>query len=159
MAFDKVVRECAVRNLYLAGTNDQALLYLNSRLKCRKTFVEWDKTLMGPIHDKLGVEQGGVNSDRIYKLCNNVLLSTAQKSELGVDLGSVVVSSIGQADDTALVSDCLIKLYGLLHLATNYCQKYHVQLVAEKTKLLAFTPSSLSLQVAFKSFILGWTEN
>ena len=59
-AFDKVVRECAVRNLYLAGTNDQALLYLNSRLKCRKTFVEWDKTLMGPIHDKLGVEQGGV---------------------------------------------------------------------------------------------------
>ena len=71
LAFDKVVRECAVRNLYLAGTNDQALLYLNSRLKCRKTFVEWDKTLMRPIHDKLGVEQGGVNS-------HNVLLSTPQ---------------------------------------------------------------------------------
>ena len=58
-AFDKVVRECAVRNAYLAGTSDQALLYLNSRLQSRKTFVEWDKVLMGPILDKLGVEQGG----------------------------------------------------------------------------------------------------
>ena len=38
-------------------------------------------------------------------------LSTAQESGLGVDLGSVIVSSIGQADETLLISDCLIKLY------------------------------------------------
>ena len=95
-AFDKIVRECAVRNAYLAGTTDKALLYINHRLENRKTFVEWDKVLMGPILDKLGVEQGGVNSDKIYKLCNNVQLSTAQKSGLGLDLGSVLVSAIGQ---------------------------------------------------------------
>ena len=65
---------------------------------------------MGPIHDTIGVEQGGVNSDRIYKLCNNVQLNVAQKSALGVDMGDVVVSSIGQADDTALVSNFLTKL-------------------------------------------------
>ena len=75
---------------------------------------------MGPIHDTLGVEQGGVNSDKIYKLCNNVQLSTAQQSRLGVDLGSVVVSAIGLADDTALVSDSLSKLAGLLHLTMEY---------------------------------------
>ena len=146
-AFDKVVRECAVRNAYLAGTTDQALLYLNSRLENRKTFVEWEKVLMGPIVDKLGVEQGGVNSDRIYKLCNNFQLSTAQRSGLGVNLGSVTVSSIGQADDTALLSDCLIKLYCLLYLAVQYCQQYHVELVPEKTKLLAFAPKSQSTLV------------
>ena len=71
----------------------------------------------------IGVEQGGVNSDRIYKLCNNVQLTTAQKSSLGVHMGDVVVSSIGQADDTALVSNCLLKLSGLLQLAVEYCQK------------------------------------
>ena len=59
-----------------------------------------------------------------------------------MNLGSVTVSAIGQADDTALVSDCLIKMYGLLHLAVEYCEKYHVELVADKTKLLAFVPSS-----------------
>ena len=146
-AFDKVVRQCAVRNAYLAGTTDQALLYINSRLENRKTFVEWDKVLMGPILDKLGVEQGGVNSGEIYKLCNNVQLSTAQRSGLGVDLGSVTVSAIGQADDTGLISDCLIKLYCLLYLAVQYCQQYHVELVPEKTKLLAFVPKSQSNMV------------
>ena len=58
-AFDKVVRECAVRNAYLAGTTGQGLLYINSTLENRKTFVEWDKVLMGPIGDLVGVEQGG----------------------------------------------------------------------------------------------------
>ena len=77
------------------------------------------KVLMGPILDKLGVEQGGVNSGEIYKLCNNVQLSTAQRSGLGVNLGSVTVSSIGQAD----------------------------KLVPEKTKLLAFVHKSQSNMV------------
>ena len=47
---------------------------------------------------------------------------------LGVNMGEVVVSSIGQADDTALVSNCLLKLAGLLQLAVEYCQDYHVEL-------------------------------
>ena len=46
----------------------------------RQTFVEWDKCLMGPINDKLGVEQGGCLSDRLYKLTNNEQLSMAQDS-------------------------------------------------------------------------------
>ena len=95
---------------------------------------------MGPINDLIGVEQGGVNSDRVYKLCNNIQLNTAQRSQLGVDMDGVVVSSIGQADDTAQVANCLTKLAGLLHLAEEYCQSYHVELVPEKTKLLAFHP-------------------
>ena len=142
-AFDKVVHECAVRNAYLAGTQDQGLLYLDSRLRSRKTYVEWNKVLMGPINDTIGVEQGGVNSDRIYKMCNNVQLSTAQASGLGVDMGDQIISCIGQADDIALVSNNLTKLAGLLQLSIEYCNDYHVELVAEKTKLLVFSPSGL----------------
>ena len=56
----------------------------------------------------------------------------------------MVVSFIGQADDTGLVSDCLVKLFCLLYLAIQYCEKYHVELVPEKTKLLAFAPKSQS---------------
>ena len=141
-AFDKIVRQCAIRSAYLAGSQDQGLLYLDSRLASRKTYPEWDKTLMGPIHDLLGLEQGGVNSDKIYKLCNNNQLTTAQLSGLGVDCKSVTVSSIGQADDTILISDCIVKLLGLVYLATEYCATFHVTLVPEKTKLLAFSPST-----------------
>ena len=94
---------------------------------------------MGPIHDSLGLEQGGCNSDRIYKLCNNNQLSTAQLSQLGIDCGPAVISSIGLADDTVILSDCIYKLYGLVQLAEDYCKLYHVTLVPEKTKLLAFS--------------------
>ena len=52
-AFDKVVHECAVRNAYLAGTTDQGLIYLDSRLRNRKTYIEWNKVLMGPIDDSI----------------------------------------------------------------------------------------------------------
>ena len=146
-AYDKVVKECAVKNAYLAGSKGHGLLYIDARLGNRKTFIEWDKVLMGPIEDTLGVEQGGVNSDKIYKLCNNFQLSTAQMSSLGVDLVSNVVSAIGLADDTVLLSDSLSKLSGLLHLTVEYCKQYHVELVPEKTKLLSFFPNNQELQV------------
>ena len=45
-------------------------------------------------------------------------------------MGAVTVSAIEQADETALVSDCFIKLHGLLHHAVEYCEKYHAELVA-----------------------------
>ena len=85
-AFDTVVIEYLVRFLFLAGVQGDVLLYLNQRLINRKTYVDWDKTLMGPIFDEHGVEQGGINSSDFYKLYNNDLLKTLQES--GVDMVS-----------------------------------------------------------------------
>ena len=108
---------------------------------------------MGPINDMIGVEQGGVNSDKLYKLCNNIQLSTAESSGLGAVMGSTVLSSIGLADDTALLSNCFSKLSCLLHLTKEYCNNYHVELVPEKTKLLVFHPPNMSLQVYHQMFL------
>ena len=107
---------------------------------------------MGPICDKLGLEQGGKSSDKFYRLCNNSQLSVAQHSGLGVtiggDGGNVVpggddglgthVAAIGQADDVALISSSIHNLRHLVKLTMDYCKQYHVTLVPEKTKLLAF---------------------
>ena len=139
-AFDKILREFIVKNAFLAGSRGQGLVYLADRLENRQTFVEWDKTLMGPILDRLGVEQGGVLSDRKYKLANNEQHSVAQASSLGLEMGDIDVGSIGLADDTCLLSDCIFKLQNLLQLTIDYCRKYHVELVPEKTKLLCFSP-------------------
>ena len=142
-AFDKILAEFIIKNAFLAGSRGQGLLYLADRLKNRKTFVEWNKCLMGPIQDLLGVEQGGCLSDRLYKLANNEQLTAAQDSHLGLQMGPVVISAIGQADDSCLVSDCVFKLQHLLQLTVDYCQKYHVELVPEKTKLLCFSPKGM----------------
>ena len=46
----------------------------------------------------------------------------------------------GQADDVCLVSDDPHRLQCLLQLALEYASEYHVEMVAEKTKLLCFSP-------------------
>ena len=86
-AFDVVVRQNAILAAYNAGTKDQGLFYLDARMGNRQTFPQWGTTIMGPITDKLGLEQGAVNSDRLYKLCNNSQLQEAQDSGLGIDIG------------------------------------------------------------------------
>ena len=152
-AFDKVIIQCAIKAAYLAGTKDQGLLYLLNRLSNRLTFPEWERVIMGPIVDLLGLEQGNVLSDMLYKLCNNNQLSTAQYSKLGIDFEAAVVSAIGQADDTVLLSDCIFKLFGLVHLAEEYCSAFHVELVPEKTKLLGFSPAGKDYSVFFSEIV------
>ena len=148
-AFDKIIREFCIKSAYLAGSTGQGLIYLDNRMKHRQTYVEWDKVLMGPISDKLGVEQGGCNSDRIYKLANNKELILTQNSMLGLHMGPIHCASIGQADDVALLSDDLHRLQCILHLAMEYAEEYHVEMVPEKTKLLCFTPRGQELQAYF----------
>ena len=159
-AFDLVIIEHAIRCAWNAGTQDQGLVYLDKRLRNRLTFVEWEKQIMGPIADTLGVEQGGRPSDRVYRLVNNEQLDTAHRSELGIDLGLVpapsgglvrqVLSSVGQADDVGLLSSSLLNLTCLLHLTKMYCNKYQVQLVGAKTKLLVFNTKDSVHQTALE---------
>ena len=67
------------------------------------TLCVFNKVVAGPINDKLGLEQGGFASSDFYKLYNNPLLSQAQDSKFGVDMGPVNVSAVGQADDCVLL--------------------------------------------------------
>ena len=53
-AYDRVVIEHAVRCAYLAGTQDEGLIYLDSRLRNRQTYIEWDKEMLSPIMDTQG---------------------------------------------------------------------------------------------------------
>ena len=76
-------------------------------------------------------------------MANNEQLRVAQKSRQGLDMDGIFVSAIGQADDSCLVSNCVFKLQNLLQLTVEYCTKYHVELVPEKTKLLCFTPKGM----------------
>ena len=138
-AFDRVIKEILIRRLFLAGTDGHDLLYLDQRLGNRQTFCEFDKKLMGPIYDTRGLEQGGLSSSDKYKVYNNEQSDTAQRSELGVSVFDQIISAIALADDTVLVSDNIIHLKLLLFLTTQYCNKYGVKLVPDKTKLVAFS--------------------
>ena len=148
-AFDFVIIPYLVRQLYLSGMNEQAVTYMENRLLKRSTILEFDKTLVGPLHDERGLEQGGVSSSDCYKLYNNELLETCQRSSLGVDMGELVVSAVGQADDTALLSNDINQLKHILQLCLDYCEKYNVELSTSKTKLLKFSPPRRTIIVPY----------
>ena len=141
-AFDLALKEFIINNIFHFGIRDQGLLLIDQRLANRRTVCEWNKILMGPIQDQCGVEQGGINSSDFYKIYNNEQLDLAQSSEFGVELGPVVISSIGQADDVALLANNLHALQGLVDLTQYYCKKYCVSLSTEKTKLQVYSPSN-----------------
>ena len=107
-AFDRVIREILIRNLYLAGTNDQKLIYLDERLKNRHTYCEFEKVMMGPILDTRGLEQGGMSSSDMYKLYNNEQAIVAQSSCLSVPVYDQIVSCISLADDAVLLQTVLL---------------------------------------------------
>ena len=153
IAFDLILRENIIVNAFKAGTQDQGLLYLNNRLANRLTYCEWDKQMMGPIRDLLGVEQGGINSDRLYKLANNEQIKVAQRTQVGITMFNTVVSCIGQADDTALISNSIHNLQNLLLLTMEYCKQYNVTLVPDKTKLLVFCPPGSEMEVDYAKII------
>ena len=62
---------------------------------------------------------------------------------------SLVVSGVGQADDTVLISNDIDKLNLLLQLALAYCQKFNVQLSSSKTKLLVIHPTRCPIFVPY----------
>ena len=96
-AFDRVLKEILIRNLFTAGTNDQRLLYIDKRISNRRTFCEFDRNMMGPIFDIRGLEQIGISSSDEHKLYNNEQAVSSQLSMLGVQLRVDTVSCISLA--------------------------------------------------------------
>ena len=118
-AFDLTIREIIIRHLHFAGTTGQRLLYVDTRLKHRKTFREWERKILGPIIDEQGFEQGGISSGNLYTIYNSERLTAAYEANLGVNVGPVQVSSFGQADDVVLLSHDVFFLSHLLRLTLD----------------------------------------
>ena len=128
-AFDRVIKEILLRNMFIAGTTGHNLLYFDQRLSNRETCCDYNNELMGPIVDLRGLEQGGISSSDEYKLFNNEQAYYAQLSSLGVSLGNQTVSCISLADDAVLLASTITDLKNLLFLTISYCTKYDVKLV------------------------------
>ena len=91
-----------------------------------------------------------MNSSDFYKIYAKEQLHNAQKSELGIKLGeNVIISAIGQADDTALVSNNLNNIQYLLSITENFCKRFNVKICADKTKLLVYHTKDLVSKVKY----------
>ena len=141
-AFDVVQREILVQRLFHVQGASQLLIHIDNRLAHRQTVLDWNGNLMGPILDEQGLEQGGSNSSEYYKIYSRDQLNLAQNSQLGLQIGNLSISSIGQADDTILVATDIYSLFYELELTKIFCQTNMIELSPDKTKLQCFSSSS-----------------
>ena len=95
---------------------------------------------MGPICDERGVEQGGVISSDQFQLVNREELVATNSAGLGLNMGGISLSSIGVADDVALVSPNPHALQSLLNISQVLTSSRCMINVPEKKKLLAYAP-------------------
>ena len=59
------------------------------------------------------------------------------------------MSGIGQADDVGLTSNDIFALLHLLQLSLQYCERHHVTLRADKTKLQVFSNSKTEMEAYY----------
>ena len=76
--------------------------------------------------------KSGIPSGDFYKPYNNEQFKTAQISNQGVDIGSCIISALGQADDALLSSNMIDTLKNFPDLTSAYCLKFNVTLCPEK---------------------------
>ena len=152
-AFYRCLRQILCEELYKAGVDRSAICFMDNRLASKRTVYEWDRVMMGPAEDTTGFEQGGINSSDYYKLYNNEQLITAQSSLLGADIGSSVISAVGQADDVLLMSNDIYNLHLLVMMTEEYCKKFRVKLEPKKTRLLGYCTgySELCVKLAIRA--------
>ena len=103
---------------------------------------------MGPIFDEQGLEQGGSNSSDYYKIYGKEQLTLAQSSKFGLRIGNLMVSSIGQADDTILLATDMTSLFFELELTKTFCNLNMIELSVEKTKLQLFNSTSRDTNIS-----------
>ena len=153
--FDRVTRQDVIVNAFTIGTDLRALTIINNRLQNRNTILKYNDVLMGKIHDSVGVEQGGLLSDRLFRLVGNNQLVSAKQSNLGVKMiypnhpeahtmQPLIISAIGQADDTALFSNNTLHLSILAQLSETYAKNSNTIFVPKTNKYVAFVNKTLS---------------
>ena len=91
-AFDLTVRELIIRKLFLSGTTGHRLVYLDNRLKHRKTFIAWDRGVLGPINDQVGFEQGG--NRPVTSIFFTIMSSLTPPKDQGLESASLIMKSL-----------------------------------------------------------------
>ena len=135
----------AIKNALCVGTTGNALNIINNRLSCRSSYIKFIDEVIGPIMNSQGSEQGGLLSDRQSRLVGNDQLLFAQLSQLGVNISypnhptpklflKLVISAIGQADDTTLFSNDLFSFNLLATLIDQFADRSNTIIVSDKTK-------------------------
>ena len=144
-AFDSSLKEHVVREVFNAAGKvpSQSILYIANRLSSRKTFLKYNTTVMGPIYDSRGIEQGGISSSRLFQLTTDSTIRSLNESRLGIPIGNNTLAALALADNQVLMANSHQNSQSLIDSAVTLSANYNYQYVPTKTKILVTNPKPL----------------
>ena len=141
-AFDSSLKENMVQEVCNAAGKvpSQSILYTANRLSLRKTFLKYNTTVMGPISDSRGVEQGGVSSSQLFQLTTDSTIKSLNDSGLGVPIGTNTLAALVLADDQVLLANNHENSQSLINSAVHLSSLNNYQYVPSKSRILVSNP-------------------
>ena len=107
-----------------------------------KSQVKWNGEIGETFDNPRGVIQGGVISPLLF----NIFLEDLPHyldNQCGAKINDIRIDHILQADDLALISETSAGLQKLIKGLEKYCQRWHIEINLEKTKVMIFNKNCI----------------
>ena len=137
-AFDSVYRNGLWYKLFHLGVNGKMLRIIRDMYSKVKSFVKVNNLLSECFESKVGLKQGEVISPLLFALFVDDLELYLQGKSCGLNFGDIQILLLLFADDMVLLSDDPSDLQNSLNALCNYCNKWGLEVNAEKSKIVVF---------------------
>ena len=118
----------------------QSIIYMDHMLTSRRTYLKHQDTVMGPIGDSQGVEQGGIESSNMFQLITDSELKALNAYGLGIPRGDLNLTTLGKAVNQVLLTTSHSRAQSLVNVALKMASTNNLRNIPSKTKILIKNP-------------------
>ena len=120
------------------------LLFIIKLLVCwystQQMHIRWGNTAISSFLISKGVKQGGILSPILFNVYMDQLSVKLNASNIGGDIGGVLVNHLCYADDICLISLSSAGMQQLLNICDTYAKEYDLLYNGSKSYSLCFKP-------------------
>ena len=141
-AFDKVPRNRMFRKLYNIGVKGKMHRVIRDMYSGNIANALVDNCLSGDFELNSGVLQGSKLGPILFLVFINDLLIDLQQSGLGANIGDILITCLGFADDIVLVSESPENLQILINKCETWAKENGMEFNTKKCKVMVFNGPS-----------------
>ena len=149
-AFDSVPRKRMFRKLELIGIRGKLLNVLKDIYTKNRARVRIGNKFSAYFEINSGVMQGSKLGPILFIFYIDDLLRELNDSNYGAEMGNLVISTLGFADDIVLITECPKKMQKLLNICFNWCTKNGMSFNIDKCKIMVLNKTSTGTGIEFK---------
>ena len=138
-AFDRIWHKGLFLKMKMVGINGNFLRYIQNSYSSMESCVKFSSGLSDFFKVKVGTRQGDVLSPTLFNLfINDIVDSLNDANPHPVLLESFKITTLLYADDLVIFSTSPEGLQSTLDALSVYCEKWHLQVNVNKSKVMIF---------------------